>query len=120
MYKERQADTRSPRPSPRLSAGVVALAAGYFHTCALLAGGGVDCWGNNGNGELGTDNTTDTDTPTGVTGLGAGGRRAPVYTVLFSRPPRGDQADSDRTGHRTADPNRGGGGGLGHAADGDR
>ena len=81
MYKERQADTRSPRPSPRLSAGVVALAAGDYHTCALLAGGGVDCWGNNYFGQLGTGDTNNRDTPTGVTGVGAGGRGGAVVCV---------------------------------------
>ena len=72
IYKYINTDT-SPFSAPLL-AGVVALAAGGGHTCALLAGGGVDCWGYNGYGELGTGDTNDRDTPTGVTGLGAGGR----------------------------------------------
>ena len=56
-----------------LWAGVVALV-GYGHTCALLTGGGVDCWGWNGYAQLGTGDTSGRYTPTGVTGLGAGGR----------------------------------------------
>ena len=65
-------------------AGVVALAAGDYHTCALLTGGGVDCWGLNYNGQLGTGDTNNTFTPTGVTGLRAGGRgRAVVFVCVY-------------------------------------
>ena len=64
-------DTQMPRLSPRLFAGVVALEVGGA-TCAVLAGGVVKCWGLNDNGGLGTGDTINRDTPTGVTGLGAG------------------------------------------------
>jgi alpha-tubulin suppressor-like RCC1 family protein len=35
------------------AAPVVALAAGADHSCALLGSGGVDCWGADGDGQLG-------------------------------------------------------------------
>jgi alpha-tubulin suppressor-like RCC1 family protein len=37
--------------------GVTALAAGFDHTCALLSGGTVKCWGYNGYYELGNTST---------------------------------------------------------------
>jgi alpha-tubulin suppressor-like RCC1 family protein len=47
----------------------VAIAAGAFHTCALLANGTAKCWGFNDSGGLGIGNTTNTGTPTTVIGL---------------------------------------------------
>ena len=72
----------TPYPSPP-HPGVVALAAGEYHTCALLSGGGVDCWGYNYNGQLGTGDWTDKLTPTRVTELTAGTKFLKFAQTIF-------------------------------------
>jgi alpha-tubulin suppressor-like RCC1 family protein len=51
--------------------GVLALASGTFHSCAVLGTGQVHCWGSNSSGQLGDGTTTDRATPTLVTGIAA-------------------------------------------------
>lgn len=46
--------------------GIVDLRAGMGHTCALRAGGGIVCWGDNREGELGDGTMTPRTTPTFV------------------------------------------------------
>jgi cysteine-rich repeat protein len=52
-------DDETPASVPDVDVGgkVVQLAAGYYHTCAILAGGAVRCWGAGSYGNLGYGNT---------------------------------------------------------------
>ena len=61
-----------PTPVSGMAGGVAAVAAGFVHTCALTAAGGVACWGDNSVGQLGDGITTRRLTPTTVPGVLAG------------------------------------------------
>jgi len=52
-----------------LSSGVIAIATGYVHTCALMSAGGVQCWGDNLYGQLGNGTNTSSNTPVSVSGF---------------------------------------------------
>jgi alpha-tubulin suppressor-like RCC1 family protein len=66
-------DTSSATPVDvtGLTGGVTALAAGKNHTCALKSDGGVVCWGDNAQGQLGDGTKTARVVPVRVLGLGA-------------------------------------------------
>ena len=54
---------------PELEGNTTAVAVGDFHTCALLVGGKVQCWGGNMSGQLGDGSTNASIMPVLVTGF---------------------------------------------------
>jgi alpha-tubulin suppressor-like RCC1 family protein len=72
-----------------LATGVVTVAAGYDHTCALMVTGVVKCWGVNGEGQLGD-------------GTDVYSRSVPVDVVGLAGPVQELTAAGDHTCARTA------------------
>ena len=71
-----------------LSSGVVAIAVGGEHSCAITTSGGLKCWGRNTSGALGIGSTAFTTVPmdviglsSGVVGVGAGGQNTCAVTT---------------------------------------
>lgn len=52
-----------------LTSGVLAIAGRGGHTCALVDGGGQQCWGANSNGELGDNSTVNSPVPVQAQGI---------------------------------------------------
>jgi len=55
-----------------LTSGVTAVAAGDSSACAVTAGGAVECWGSNMDGQLGNGSFTDSAVPVQVSGITSG------------------------------------------------
>jgi alpha-tubulin suppressor-like RCC1 family protein len=55
-----------------LSSGVMAIAVGQQHTCAITTAGALKCWGDNSEGQLGDGTTANKLTAVDIAGLGSG------------------------------------------------
>src|SRR5439155_24030995 len=62
-------DSDTPVDVRGLGGAVSAVAAGGRHTCALMAAGGIRCWGYNEFGQLGDGTTAHSLMPVAVAGL---------------------------------------------------
>jgi alpha-tubulin suppressor-like RCC1 family protein len=65
-------DSSVPVTVTGLERGVTAVAAGEGHTCVIIEGGSVKCWGDNSSGQLGNGNRRNSLVPVQVTGLESG------------------------------------------------
>jgi alpha-tubulin suppressor-like RCC1 family protein len=75
-YGSSDVSRATPSAVTGLASGVQSISAGRADTCALLAAGGVKCWGLNSSGQLGDGTTTNRSTPVDVTGLAGALRTA--------------------------------------------
>jgi alpha-tubulin suppressor-like RCC1 family protein len=63
--------TRAYTPPLVEGVSITAISTSYLHTCAVVTGGGLLCWGKNDGGQLGIKSTINQYVPTAVS-LGSG------------------------------------------------
>lgn len=78
-------DRLLPTPIANITEGILDIAAGDSHVCAVIVGARVKCWGDNSSGQLGSlggDGLTPTLVPDlyGVTAIAAGGQHTCAVT----------------------------------------
>ena len=78
-------DRSTPGDVSGLTSGVAAIAAGTFHTCAVMRAGGVKCWGLNSQGMLGDGTETNRLRPVNVVGFGPPPVQCVVPNVVGKR-----------------------------------
>lgn len=66
------ADSYTPVNVSGLGGIATDIGVGSYHSCAVVSGGGVKCWGYNSDGQLGNSSTADSNLPVNVTGLSSG------------------------------------------------
>jgi alpha-tubulin suppressor-like RCC1 family protein len=67
------------QPTTISNGPATAIAAGGYHTCAIVSGGAVDCWGLNSSGQLGDGTTTNRSSPVSVSGISGASAIAAGY-----------------------------------------
>jgi alpha-tubulin suppressor-like RCC1 family protein len=76
------APTTCSGPIGQFNGGIVDIAMGGFHVCALDGNNLLYCWGNNGAGETGPNNNNGQNNfPQGITGVGIG-NQVPIKLAL--------------------------------------
>ena len=60
----------------------VAVSSGYSHSCGLVSGGNVMCWGHNSNGQLGTGDNLDRASPSPLA-IGAGLKKTSHSLIIL-------------------------------------